>query len=181
MGAQGCRPGNQAVPETRRCREEERDDAHHLISSVQGPPLWFPIAQHPFSLPLEITVPFLSNQHSSISPCGWKLCPLVVVGKQRPRLPLKAFHTVGTVSGSGMSTCPKVTHMGPLFPLIWWEEGLRCWWPPWAPLGTAHPRREPMEDSRAKDGEGQGQGPGGSLRKPGSSQACSQPGYFQLG
>lgn len=45
--------------------------------------------------------------------------------------------------------------MGPLVLLIWWDEGLSCWWPPQEPLGIAGLRREPMEESRAEHGEGQ--------------------------
>lgn len=52
-----------------------------------------------------------------------------------------------------MGVSPEVTYTGPVFPLIWWDKGLSCWWPPEAPLGTAGLRREPKDESRAKDGE----------------------------
>lgn len=70
-----------------------------------------PCTHSPFFLSLGLSTP------QSLHVAG-SSAPFTVVGKQRARLPLNAFHTVGTVSGSGMSTCPKVTHLGPLFPLI---------------------------------------------------------------
>lgn len=78
-----------------------------MPTSLQGPPPLFLTAPRPLPL-LEITVPFLRDQDPSIPPCGWK--PRTLTAK----LPLSAFHSLDTVSASGMSVCPKVTHMGRL-------------------------------------------------------------------
>lgn len=156
LGAQGRHPGNQAVP------EGDGDDAHPLTSSLQRPPLWFLTALHPFSL-----LPFLRAQHSPVPPCGGELCPLHCSGQTKSqaatlRLPHRGhsewfrdeYMSQGHTPGSSLSI--NMLRGGP--ELLVATLGS---------TGDSRLRRETTEESRAKDGEGQS--PGGSLWKPGSS------------
>lgn len=103
-----------------------------------------------FSL-LETVLAFLRGNHPSIRPRGWEALSLPPLTRAGPKRPLGAFHTLSRVSGSRMGSLPGGDL---LFPRVWRNEGLCCWRPPQAPLGTACLRREPMEETRSEGWRG---------------------------